>query len=236
MNRVDIAAVVFDFFGTLTPGRSPQAQAAARVEQARALGVDAAAFDAALNDSYRERFRGETGDVEQSLALLARRLGFRPSKSARAAAARIRLAAERRFGEPRAEAVALLQALRQRGLQVGLISDCSAELPIYFAELAIAPLVDAAVFSCLTGTLKPDPHLPDLLSAARRASRGQLVRRGRWQQRAARRQGGGHASGHLDVAVERGDVVYGRHGGLDGDMIESLLELLPLIDSHPERP
>lgn len=230
---MDVAAVIFDFYGTLAPGRSARAQVAARAEQARALGVDADEFDAVLTASYRARFRGETGDVEQSLAWVARQLGARPSDSAVAAAAEIRLASERRFGEPRAEVVPLLRELRARGLRIGLISDCSAELPAYFAALPIAPLVDAPVFSCLTGRLKPDPdnYLICCDRLGVRPAACWYVGDGGSNELHGAMALGMHPV-HLDVPVERGDVVYGRHAAWDGDTIESLAELLPLIAAH----
>lgn len=230
---MNVAAVIFDFFGTLAPGRSSHAQAAARAEQARALEVDAAAFNAVLDASYRERFRGETGDVRQSLAWAARQLGSQPSESALTAAAKVRLASERQFGEPRPEAVPLLQELRARGLRIGVISDCSAELPVYFTELPIAPLVDAAVFSSLTGSLKPDAH--NYLTCCQRLdvdpSACWYVGDGGSNELHGARAVGMHPV-HLDVAIERGDVVYGRHAHWDGDTIESLPQLLPLLDAH----
>ena len=138
-----------------------------------------------------------------------------------------------RFGEPRPEAAPLLHELHARGLRIGVISDCSAELPVYFPELPIAPLVDAAVFSCLTGSLKPEPE--NYVSCCRRLD---VVPPACWYvgDGGSNELHGAKAVGmhpvHLDVAIERGDVVYGRHTRWDGDTIESLPQLLPLIDAH----
>jgi putative hydrolase of the HAD superfamily len=237
MEHVAISAVLFDFYGTLTPGRSAHAQTAARAELAHALEVDAAAFDAVLTASYRERFRGETGDVVQSLAWAARQLGSVPSESALAAATEIRLVTERRFSEPRPEAVPLLHELRERGLRIGVISDCSAELPIFFPELPIAPLVDAEIFSYVTGRLKPEPgnYITCCQQLDVNPSACWYVGDGGSNELQGAKDLGMHPV-HLDVAVERGDVVYGRHVDWDGDTIESLPELLPLIDAHDRQP
>jgi putative hydrolase of the HAD superfamily len=233
---VTIAAVIFDFYGTLTVGRSPHAQARARAEQARVLGVDASAFHAALDASFRERSRGETGSAEETLARLARQLGSEPDAPALAAAAALRLESERRFGQPRPEALPLLRELRARGLRIGVVSDCSSELPIYFPELALAPVVDAAVFSYLTGNLKPDPA--NYLACCRRLdvapSACWYVGDGGSNELHGARALGMHPV-HLDVAIERGDVVYGRHAHWDGDTITSLSELVPLIDARTQR-
>ena len=59
------AAVVFDFYGTLTPGRTASDQHRVRAEQAAALGVDPQRFDAELtatiDDALPRRRRQSRG-------------------------------------------------------------------------------------------------------------------------------------------------------------------------------
>jgi putative hydrolase of the HAD superfamily len=59
------------------------------------------------------------------------------------------------MAQPRANAVEVLTALRAKGLRIGLLSDCSAELPELWADLPLADLVDEPVFSALVGERKP---------------------------------------------------------------------------------
>jgi len=222
--------VVFDFYGTLTVGRSARTQVAARAEQAAALGVDREEYDRLLTVTYRDRFRGLTGGVRQSLAWAAAQLGVVPDEEALDRAEQVRLASERRLAEPRPEAVPLLHRLRGSGLRIGVVSDCTAELPIFFDELPIAALVDAAVFSCQSGHVKPDP--PNYLECCARldVEPQQCVYVG---------DGGsnelygaaqlGMLPVHLDVPVERGDVIYGRHAAWSGESIAALPQLLPLL-------
>jgi putative hydrolase of the HAD superfamily len=66
----------------------------------------------------------------------------------------------------RADAVGTLGRLRARGLGVGVVSDCTHELPACWPTLPVAPLVDATVFSVEVGERKPHPEL--YLSACRR--------------------------------------------------------------------
>lgn len=227
---VAVDAVVFDFFGTLTPGRQPEAGRAARYEQAAALGVDPAAFDLMLSETYRDRFRGIAGGIEESLVWVAARLGVTPSPVMLTHAAEVRVRTERVFAEPRREVLPLLRQLRARGIRVGVVSDCTAELPLVFGDLAIAPLVDAAVFSCLTGQVKPDPYNYLTCCARLGVEPGGCVYVG---------DGGsdelagaamvGMYPVHLDVPDEHGAIAYGRHAAWAGDVIESLTELLSLI-------
>jgi putative hydrolase of the HAD superfamily len=177
-----------------------------------------------------ERFEGAGGSVEGSLAWVARRLGAAPSPAQLADAARLRMASERRFGEPRADAVAVLTALRERGLQIGLISDCSAELPQYFAGLPIAPLIDVAVFSFVLGHRKPAPETYLACCAGLGVEPAECLYVG---DGGSNELPGARAIGlravHLAVADERDGVVYGRHDDWDGEVVTSLAGVLDLL-------
>jgi putative hydrolase of the HAD superfamily len=227
---VRLQAVVFDFYGTLAPGRSVAAQVEARAAQAEALGVDPRRFDAELTATVDERFRGAGGDVSGSLRWLARRLGADPDPAAVAAAAGVRLTVERGFGEPRREAVDVVRALKQRGLRVGVVSDCSAELPAYFAALPIAPYVDAAVFSFVTGHRKPEPHNYLACCARLGVEPGAClyVGDGGSNELAGARAVGMRAV-HLAVPEEVNSLVYGRHREWDGETVDSLAGVLALL-------
>ena len=224
-------AVVLDFYGTLAPGRSTAHQVSARAAQAEALGVDQGLLDAALSATVDERFRGAGGTVAGSLAWVARRIGADPDPATLQRAAEVRLAAERSFGEPRPDAVPVLSAVRARGLTVGVVSDCSAELPLYFPELPIAPLVDSAVFSFVLGVRKPDPRIfTACCTALDVPPDGCLyVGDGGSDELAGATAIGMHAV-HLDVPGEDHSVVYGRHASWDGPRIRALPQLLELLD------
>jgi putative hydrolase of the HAD superfamily len=224
-------AVVLDFYGTLAPGRSTAQQVSARAAQAEALGVDQGLLDAELSATVDERFRGVGGTVAGSLAWVARRIGADPDPATLQRAAEVRLAAERSFGEPRPDAVAVLTAVRERGLVVGVVSDCSAELPLYFPELPIAPLVDSAVFSFVLGVRKPDPRIFTACCTALdvRPDECLYVGDGGSDELAGATAIGMHAV-HLDVPGEDHGVVYGRHASWDGPRITGLPQLLELLD------
>jgi putative hydrolase of the HAD superfamily len=227
---VSFAAVVFDFYGTLTPGRRLADQLAARQQQANALGIDPAAFDAELTATVDARFRGAGGDIAGSLRWVAQRLGASPPDHAVQRAAEIRFASEQRFGAPRPEATEVLRSLRERALRIGVISDCSAELPRYFPALPLAPYVDAAVFSFVTGHRKPEPEnyleCSSLLGVA--PADCLYVGDGGSDELAGARAVGMHPV-HLAVTTEVEAVVYGRHAAWDGDVIGSLRDVLTLV-------
>jgi putative hydrolase of the HAD superfamily len=133
---------------------------------AAALGVAPDALAGALDVSYPERATGRLGGARQTLRTLATRLGCHPSEDALDEAYQIRQEVQVSLMQLRPEAVPVISALRDRGLRIGLVSDCTSELPGAWSRLPVAPLVDAPVFSCVEGTRKPDPRL--FLTAARR--------------------------------------------------------------------
>ena len=60
---------------------------------------------------------------------------------------------------PRPGAVETLQELGLRGLRRGLVSVCSSDVEDVWDETALAPHLDATVFSCAVGLRKPDPRI-----------------------------------------------------------------------------
>jgi putative hydrolase of the HAD superfamily len=65
----------------------------------------------------------------------------------------------RRWLQPRSDAIETLSRLRQMGLKIGLISDCSSEVPGIWRETAFAPYFDVTIFSCTALMCKPDPRI-----------------------------------------------------------------------------
>jgi putative hydrolase of the HAD superfamily len=223
-------AVVFDFYGTLAPGRSVTEQVKARTEQAAALGIDPDRFDAELNDTMDERFRGVGGSVCGQLAWVARRLGVDPTPDALRPATAVRLKHERRFGTPRPDAEPVLRELHKRGLRVGVVSDCSAELPEYFAELPIARYVDAPVFSFVTGHRKPAPdnYLACCAGLGVAAAECIYVGDGGSNELSGARARGLRAV-HHNVTAEADSPGYEKHSAWDGEVVTSLTEVPGLL-------
>lgn len=153
------SAVIFDFFGTLTPVSPDRVWAGNARRLAAALGVPADPLLAALDESFPERITGSMGDVRQTLQVLASRLGARPSDDQLAEACRVRREIQESMFALRPEALQVVRQLRGAGLKIGLLSDCTSELPDAWSRLPLAGLVDAPVFSCIEGIRKPDPRL-----------------------------------------------------------------------------
>ena len=79
-------------------------------------------------------------------------------------AARLRVEFMRRALRPRPNALEMLRSLRSLGLKIGLVTDCSDEVPTLWSKTPFAELIDYPVFSCSAGVKKPDPRIYHLAS------------------------------------------------------------------------
>lgn len=150
------SAVVFDLWDTLVPLPTALRERASRA-LAAALDVPADVFIEAWSATRVER---ETGDLVPVAARVCRNLGLTLSDEALARALRTRARIQgEAFAAMRPDAVPTLRALREMGLRVGLISNCTSDLPVRVEQSPLAALVDAAVFSCREGVMKPDALL-----------------------------------------------------------------------------
>jgi putative hydrolase of the HAD superfamily len=152
-------AVVFDFFGTLTPVSPGEVWAGNAAKLAAVLGVGAEPLLQLLDDSFPERITGVLGDERQTMQALAGRLGVSLTGEQLAEAIAVRRSVQEAMFTLRPEALGVIERLRSAGLKTGLVSDCTSELPDAWARLPLAALIDAPVFSCIEGTRKPDPRL-----------------------------------------------------------------------------
>jgi putative hydrolase of the HAD superfamily len=145
-------AVVFDLYGTLIDDAPPDDYQRFLVRTAQAIGADPERFHAAWREHDVARY---TGSIESCFEKICADVGVVDFR----AALDLRLERMRRVLVPRYDAVATLEALRGRGLRLGMISNATSEISGLWAESALAPLFDAALFSADEGMMKPDPRL-----------------------------------------------------------------------------
>src|SRR5260370_11711826 len=120
-----MAAVVFAFYAPMTPVSPPQAWAANAARLAAVLGVPADALGRTLEETFPDRITGALGDVRQTIQALAACLGVQLTDEQLAAASRVRRSVQEAMFALRPEALPVLTGLRDRGLKIGLVSDCT---------------------------------------------------------------------------------------------------------------
>lgn len=153
-------AVIFDLFGTLIAPFSLRKHDEAVRRMAGLLGAPPDDFLRMWNhDTLKWRLTGGFPTVEASLEQICQALRVPAEPNKIADATRLRIATCWSDLVPRAGALELLHQLKARGSKLGLISDCSAEVPFLWCQTAFAALIDAPVFSCSAGVTKPDPKL-----------------------------------------------------------------------------
>jgi putative hydrolase of the HAD superfamily len=160
-----LAGVVFDFFGTLTPGLEIGVVEGSMARVGHLLGVDTVGFSAEMRRSWPERSIGALGDSRSTLAEIAARVGGAPTDDMLSAALAIRMADFLEMTALRPGVESMLEELRRRGVRTCIVSDCSPELAELWPSLPISTLVDEVVLSSVIGAKKPDPEV--FLMAAR---------------------------------------------------------------------
>ncbi len=152
-------AVVFDLFGTLVDNMTHSAYLEIMGQMAHAVSIPRKPFSALWTGTTDDRFRGKLGTLEDNLKHICATAGVAPSPEGLARAVRVRTDLNLSLLVPRADAVETLTRLRASGRKIGLLTDCTPEIPLHWPRTPFAPLVDAPVFSSETGTKKPDPKI-----------------------------------------------------------------------------
>ncbi len=146
-------AVVFDLWQTLAVFDADSARALYR-RMAAAVGVPDGAFVEAWEEQAVAR---SVGPLLHTIRAVCSRLGLGAAAVDELARLRDEWASAGIVFRPDAERT--VAALRERGCKLGLITVCSEDSAIAWNASSLAPLFDAAVFSCYEGIRKPDPRI-----------------------------------------------------------------------------
>jgi putative hydrolase of the HAD superfamily len=141
-------AVIFDLLDTLADFDTEGASALER-RIAERLNVEHSRF----HECWWKTKSHLTGAVADSLRSIGAPEEALPELLA------LRLDFFRRTLLPRPGAIETLRALRGRRVRLGLVSECSEEVPTLWEETAFAGAFDSTVFSCSVALLKPDPRI-----------------------------------------------------------------------------
>lgn len=151
-----IQGICFDLFNTLVSvGRIPEHVGPMTAE---VLGVDAERWRDACFGEHHD-ICGPT-DALDNLRRMAHSIDPTIPETTIQQAVRIR---QRRFEYALSyvedEALDVLAYLRRNGIRLGLVSNASTDEVQTWSQSPLAPLFDAAVFSCHCGSKKPEPGI-----------------------------------------------------------------------------
>lgn len=152
-------AVVFDLFGTLVDYLEVDKYWHALEEIARTLSLPPEDFLAQWRQTFDLRMVGGFPSLATNYREVCRTLGVVPDEEQIEAAVQKRINFTRITLTPREDAVPTLETLKTKGYELGLISDCSLEVPMLWEKTPFAALIDVPVFSCAVGLKKPDPQI-----------------------------------------------------------------------------
>ena len=155
-------AVIFDLFGTLVDRLSEQENAIVRKQVASVLSISLDDFNRLWSDSLYKRSAGVFKSVRENIEYIGQTLGVPFEASQVTLATELRYDLIKRAMVPRADAIEVITSLKLQGCKIGLICNCTPDVPIIWKETQLAPLFDTRIFSCIAGIEKPDFRIYNL--------------------------------------------------------------------------
>jgi putative hydrolase of the HAD superfamily len=226
-------AVIFDLFGTLVDNFQGSRLEQCYLRMADLLGIENEAFWQTWRSEpfATRRANGHYATFEDALRDVCQAAGvsYLAERVPKAIAFRREVLGQSL--DPRPDTVPTLTALRDLGFRIGLLSDCTWEIPECWPQTPMAPLVDAAVFSCTAKLKKPDPRIYALICEKLAVEPPQClyVGDGGSDELAGARAAGMDAA--LICAPYEESVVMSRPGvqQWDGPRVSSVSEVLGLV-------
>jgi len=154
-----IKAVIFDLFGTLIDSFNSQEYKQILSEMASLLALPEDSFYDLWTGSFNQRALGVFKTIEESFKFISNQLNKPVNVERIEQAVQIRLNYSKRTLVPRNDAIATLTQLKSLGFKIGLISDCTYEIPLIWDKTSFSQHFDSVIFSCNVGIKKPDPKI-----------------------------------------------------------------------------
>ena len=150
--------VIFDLFGTLVDDFASSV-GQMHQEMAAALAVPYEQFIRLWGQTAKMRIIGAFDTVEANIKYVCDSMNVRPEADQISKAVEIRMKYIRQALQPRPHAVTTLCRLKEQSYDIGLLSNCSIEIPILWPETAFGDLFKSPVFSSRERLKKPDPRI-----------------------------------------------------------------------------
>jgi putative hydrolase of the HAD superfamily len=150
--------IVFDLFGTLV-NHFPSSAGKMHHEMVAVLEVPYEEFNRLWSRTTEMRVIGAFETVEASIQYVLDKMNAHAQAEQIRNAVAIRMKYIKESLRPKSDAITTLNELRRRRYRLGLLSNCSLEIPLLWPETDFAGAIDTAIFSCLARLKKPDQRI-----------------------------------------------------------------------------
>lgn len=152
--------VIFDLFATLTNGLVWLDYLQSVDDMAKMLGVPVPDFVYLFEQETRnDREIGIFSSIDENIEYVCNKLGIKVEENRIKQASRIRYDFTKRAMEPRTNAISVLHQIKEKGLNIGMVSNCAPDVPFLWRESPMAELIKEPVFSSDIGFKKPDARI-----------------------------------------------------------------------------
>lgn len=162
-------AIIFDLFGTLVPNITRSVHDSILDQMAAMVDVEACYLRACWPSTHDARVRGRLSTAE-AIRSISISINGMVSESNVQKAASIREGAIRNAIQLTPQTERELLKIKRGGTKLGLLSNCSLEVPEVWRAIPICHEFDVAVFSCEVGNAKPAAcvfsHVCELLNVS----------------------------------------------------------------------
>ena len=152
-------AIIFDLFGTLVDSYSVQGYNRLITDMASALKLPSEGFSKLWRDTAYERAIGIFKTTEESIRYICNKLIISVNDENIRKCEQIRLENTRKALNPKNGAVDILKSLKGLGYKIGLITNCSTEVPLFWKNIELSHFFNVTIFSASVGMKKPDPQI-----------------------------------------------------------------------------
>lgn len=156
--------IIFDLYGTLVDFEN-QDYIEQLNEMSYELGVDKKLFTHNWsNETHNQRILGVYATIADNLMDICGKLNVEPKYNSILKAAKISLKySKKSLNNLKANVEGTLKELKNKNFKIGLVSDCSPNVPQLWSSSILARYFDKAIFSCSVNMKKPDKNIYHLL-------------------------------------------------------------------------
>jgi putative hydrolase of the HAD superfamily len=152
-------AIIFDLFGTIVnnPSVSEYNDLISKISSILSLPLEN--FSQMWHKTSKQRAIGIFKTIEDCLVYICNTLKIKVESDEIKECVQLRLELMKKDMIPKAGAIVVISKLRKNDFKIGLISNCSADVPLLWKDTPFYPLFDTTIFSSSVGLKKPDSKI-----------------------------------------------------------------------------